>query len=135
MWWVSHNEHGAFTARGIHGQVIYIDPKAEMVVVRLASHPRAANAALDPTLLPEYRALAKHLMARPNSDRAGAGARAGADDHPPRASRSTMRRTCTTPASALLSSMRCCGRASTLRCCPSISTLSSLKVWASARAR
>lgn len=66
VWRVSRNEHGTFTARGIHGQVIYIDPKAEMVVVRFASHPRAANAALDPTSLPEYRALAKHLMARPN---------------------------------------------------------------------
>ena len=32
MWWVSHNPHGAFTARGIHGQGIYIDPVAEMVI-------------------------------------------------------------------------------------------------------
>jgi CubicO group peptidase (beta-lactamase class C family) len=35
MWWVSHNEHGAFSARGVHGQAIYIDPKAEMVIARL----------------------------------------------------------------------------------------------------
>ena len=39
MWWVSHNPHGAFTARGIHGQGIYIDPLAEMVIVRFAFHP------------------------------------------------------------------------------------------------
>lgn len=39
MWWVTHNEHGAFTARGVHGQRIYVDPKAEMVIVRYASHP------------------------------------------------------------------------------------------------
>ena len=39
MWWVSHNAHGAFTARGIHGQAIYIDPAAEMVIARFASHP------------------------------------------------------------------------------------------------
>ncbi|MFX7090676.1 6-aminohexanoate hydrolase, partial [Acinetobacter baumannii] len=25
MWWVSHNEHGAYMARGIHGQSIYVD--------------------------------------------------------------------------------------------------------------
>ena len=37
MWWISHNEHGAFTARGIHGQAIYIDPAAEMVIARFAS--------------------------------------------------------------------------------------------------
>jgi CubicO group peptidase (beta-lactamase class C family) len=62
MWWVTHNEHGAYTARGIHGQVIYIDPKAEMVIARFGSHPLAANANFDPTSLPAYHALAKHLM-------------------------------------------------------------------------
>ena len=39
QWWVSHDDHGAFMARGIHGQAIYIDPKAEMVIARFASHP------------------------------------------------------------------------------------------------
>jgi len=62
MWWVSHNEHGAFTARGIHGQGIYIDPAAQMVIVRFASHPLAANANLDPMSLPAYDAVARHLM-------------------------------------------------------------------------
>jgi len=62
MWWVSHNEHGAFMARGIHGQNIYIDPKAEMVIVRYASFPIAANAANDPFTLPAYMAIAKYLM-------------------------------------------------------------------------
>jgi hypothetical protein len=62
MWWVSHNEHGAFTARGIHGQAIYIDPAAEMVIARFASHPLGANANLDPTSLPAYHAMAKYLM-------------------------------------------------------------------------
>ena len=63
MWWVSHNEHGAYMARGIHGQGVYIDPAAEMVVARFASHPLAANANLDPTSLPAYHAVARHLRA------------------------------------------------------------------------
>ena len=63
MWWITHNEHGAYMARGIHGQAIYIDPKAEMVIARYGSHPLAANAHLDPTSLPAYHALAKHLIA------------------------------------------------------------------------
>lgn len=62
MWWISHNAHGAFTARGIHGQAIYIDPAAEMVIVRFASSPLAANVNLDPTSLPAYEAVARHLM-------------------------------------------------------------------------
>jgi CubicO group peptidase (beta-lactamase class C family) len=65
MWWVSHNANGAYSARGVHGQVIYIDPVAEMVVARFASHPLASNANLDPTSLPAYEALAAHLMAQP----------------------------------------------------------------------
>jgi CubicO group peptidase (beta-lactamase class C family) len=62
MWWISHNEHGAYTARGIHGQGIYIDPAAEMVIARFASHPLAGNVNLDPTSLPAYEAVARHLM-------------------------------------------------------------------------
>lgn len=64
MWWVSHDEHGAFAARGVHGQTIWIDPTAEMVIVRFSSNPVAANAASDPTTLPAYRAVAEHLMQR-----------------------------------------------------------------------
>jgi CubicO group peptidase (beta-lactamase class C family) len=60
MWWVS--DYGAYSARGIHGQVIYVDPKAEMTIVRFASHPVAGNAANDPVSLPAYRALAEWLM-------------------------------------------------------------------------
>jgi len=63
MWWVSHNPHGAYCARGIHGQGVYIDPAAEMVIARFASHPMAGNMNLDPTTLPAYHALARHLMA------------------------------------------------------------------------
>jgi CubicO group peptidase (beta-lactamase class C family) len=62
MWWISHNEHGAIMARGIHGQNIYLDPAAEMVIARVASHPIAANAANDPITLPAYAAIANALM-------------------------------------------------------------------------
>jgi hypothetical protein len=65
MWWVSHNAHGVFAARGIHGQTIYVDPKAEMVIARFASFPVAANAVIDPTSLPAYAAVAKLLMETP----------------------------------------------------------------------
>jgi CubicO group peptidase (beta-lactamase class C family) len=64
MWWMTHNEHEAFAARGVHGQTIYIDPAAEMVLVRLASHPSAANSKIDPTSLPAYHAVAKYLKTK-----------------------------------------------------------------------
>lgn len=62
MWWLLHNKHGAFAARGVHGQTIYIDPTAQMVIVRLASFPQAKNAYIDPTSLPAYQAVAEYLM-------------------------------------------------------------------------
>jgi CubicO group peptidase (beta-lactamase class C family) len=62
MWWITHNEHQAFAARGVHGQTVYIDPVANMVIARFASHPQAKNAAIDPTSLPAYHAVAKFLM-------------------------------------------------------------------------
>lgn len=59
MWWVS--DYGAYSARGIHGQAIYVDPKNHMVIARFGSHPIAANAAQDPLALPAYRAVAAYL--------------------------------------------------------------------------
>ena len=62
MWWVLHNDHEAFTARGVHGQTIYVDPTAQMVIVRFASFPVAKNSYIDPTSLPAYQAVAEYLL-------------------------------------------------------------------------
>ena len=64
MWWVSNNADGAYMARGVHGQAIYIDPKARMVIVRLASNPKASNTLNDYISLPAYQAVADYLMTR-----------------------------------------------------------------------
>ena len=62
MGWLTHNPHGAFMARGVHGQTVYSDPSAEKVVVRYASHPVAGNAGNDATSLPAWQALAGHFV-------------------------------------------------------------------------
>src|SRR3984893_15201133 len=64
MWWVTHHEHPAFEARGIHGQRLYVAPDAEMVVARFASHPIAASAANDPITMPALIALGRMLRGR-----------------------------------------------------------------------
>jgi hypothetical protein len=63
QWWVSHDNFGSFTARGIHGQAVWIAPRAELVIARYASHPTAGNAngPLDYISLPAYAAVAAHL--------------------------------------------------------------------------
>lgn len=62
MWWITNNSHGAYMARGVHGQAIYIDPAAEMVIVRFASNPLASNKYIDPLAIPAYEAVADYLM-------------------------------------------------------------------------
>jgi hypothetical protein len=62
FWWISNNAHGAYMGRGIYGQALYIDPQAEMVIARYASHPVASNPFNDPISLPAYAAVADELM-------------------------------------------------------------------------
>ncbi|MGY3238230.1 CubicO group peptidase (beta-lactamase class C family) [Bradyrhizobium sp. USDA 4448] len=63
QWWVTHNELEAIEARGIHGQRLYIAPKAEMVIARFASHPIASAALSDPITMPQMLALGQMLRA------------------------------------------------------------------------
>jgi CubicO group peptidase (beta-lactamase class C family) len=62
MWWVSHNSDGMFEGRGIHGQRLYVAPKAQLVIARFCSHPIATSAANDPITLPAFAALSQRLQ-------------------------------------------------------------------------
>lgn len=62
QWWMLHNSDGAYEASGIHGQMIHINPKAEMVVVKLASHPVASAGFTHPMTLRAWAALAKAVQ-------------------------------------------------------------------------
>ncbi|MBV7515675.1 serine hydrolase [Pseudomonas sp. PDM25] len=80
MWWISNDQDGAFEARGIFGQALYVDPKAEVTIVRLASEPTASNVSNDWITLPAFRAVARMLMAehdRGKADLIGRVRRAG----------------------------------------------------------
>lgn len=61
QWWISNNASACFSARGIHGQTLWVDPAAAMTIARFASHPIAANGANDPLSLPAWAALADAL--------------------------------------------------------------------------
>lgn len=64
MWWCTNNNDNAYMARGVHGQAIYIDPKAEMVIARFASNPLSSNKYIDPYSIPLYEAVAEYLKAQ-----------------------------------------------------------------------
>jgi len=38
-WWIAHDTDGSFEAKGLNGQHIHINPAAELVIVKLSSHP------------------------------------------------------------------------------------------------
>ncbi|MER9243657.1 serine hydrolase [Mesorhizobium sp. M0633] len=63
QWWVTHDELDAFLGRGMHGQLLYIAPKVEMVVARLASHPVAPSTGNIPITLPMMLKLGRTLSA------------------------------------------------------------------------
>jgi len=67
QWWSFSNAHKTVSAIGIHGQYIWLDPVAQMVVVKVSSSPDAeggANDVNDTDLPLFYQALAEHLMGR-----------------------------------------------------------------------
>ena len=48
-WWVAHDAEGTFEAKGFNGQHMHINPAAELVIVKLSSHP-VPNTAFTHTL-------------------------------------------------------------------------------------
>ena len=60
QWWIT--AHGPYCALGVFGQMIWIDPKAEMVIARLASNPLADADDFHATTFPALDAVAKLLM-------------------------------------------------------------------------
>ena len=50
QWWVTEAETGAIEGRGIYGQFLWVDPEADVVIVKLSSLPRA----LEPGVTPEH---------------------------------------------------------------------------------
>ena len=63
QWYMIGNASGAHCAIGIHGQWIYIDPAAEMVIAKLSSQPLPLDEATDRLLLAAFDAIAQSLRA------------------------------------------------------------------------
>jgi len=61
QWWHSHGADGGFSARGIHGQALWIAPEADLVIARFGSHPVAGNAGNDPISIPLWQAIGRAL--------------------------------------------------------------------------
>ncbi len=64
QWYMLGNRHGAFCAIGIHGQWIYVDPAAEVVIAKQSSQPLPVDEPMDFLLLAGFDAIARALEGR-----------------------------------------------------------------------
>ncbi|HHT7237818.1 TPA: serine hydrolase domain-containing protein [Bacillus cereus] len=64
QWWIPHNEQGAFEVLGSYGQTLYIDPKANMVIVHFSSNAAPSNE-IHSTYSNMYVDIAHHLEKLP----------------------------------------------------------------------
>lgn len=62
QFWLTNNEHGAFSAIGIHGQNVYVDPTAKMVIAKNSSHTEAEGDLLEQDFFFAAHALSKYLI-------------------------------------------------------------------------
>ena len=62
QWWTYNNAHSGVSALGIHGQLIYLDERAQMVVVKQSSDPEPESDNNDTTSSFVFQALAENLM-------------------------------------------------------------------------
>ncbi|WP_328773146.1 serine hydrolase domain-containing protein [Streptomyces sp. NBC_00286] len=62
-WWTLGGERRPFTAVGIHGQYLYVDPDADVVIVKTSAWPTADDTSRDAESVTALRAVADHLQA------------------------------------------------------------------------
>ncbi len=60
-WYITGNEHDAFCGIGIHGQWLYVDPAASVVIAKFSSQPAAVDDAMDDLCLRAFDAVARSL--------------------------------------------------------------------------
>jgi CubicO group peptidase (beta-lactamase class C family) len=62
QWWIRHIDGRVCpTARGAHGQMLYVDPTLDVVIARFGSAPDAPSYLLDHILLPTIDAICREL--------------------------------------------------------------------------
>lgn len=61
QWYQIGDEDGSMSARGIHGQLLYINPARSVVIVKLASQPEPLNDSLTASFFTAFDKIAKTL--------------------------------------------------------------------------
>jgi hypothetical protein len=61
QWYTIGDDHGSYCGLGINGQLIYVAPGADTVIVKLSTHPQADDDALFSDSMLACQAIAKAL--------------------------------------------------------------------------
>ena len=61
QWWISHDEYNSIRALGVHGQQVYVAPKAGLVIARFGSQRLAVDETIERMLIAVYRGIAAIL--------------------------------------------------------------------------
>ena len=61
QWWTLGGDHRAFTGLGIHGQYLYVDPDAHVVIVKTSAWDSADDEDRDAETIAAFRAVVAHL--------------------------------------------------------------------------
>ena len=61
FWWIPHDADGSFEAKGLNGQHVHVNPAAELVVIKLSSHPMANTTFTHAVDRAAFAAIAKAL--------------------------------------------------------------------------
>ena len=59
QWWISHDEYDSIRALGVHGQQLYVAPRAGLVIARFGSQKLAVDEQFERLLLAVHRGIAK----------------------------------------------------------------------------
>jgi CubicO group peptidase (beta-lactamase class C family) len=62
FWWLNNITHGDFMARGVFGQMIYIDRAAELTIVKLSTWPDYLIREFTRDCLSAFAAIRQHLL-------------------------------------------------------------------------
>jgi CubicO group peptidase (beta-lactamase class C family) len=64
QWWTLAGEHRAFTGLGVHGQYLFVDPVADVVIVKCSAWPAEDDPARDRETITALTSIAAHLDER-----------------------------------------------------------------------
>lgn len=64
QWWTVDGERRSFTALGVHGQYVWVDPDADVVIVKTSAWPSADDLERDAETYAAFTAIVAHLEGR-----------------------------------------------------------------------